>query len=120
MKPLSVIEEDGTMTSLCGDWLQGLHRFVAREKIMSALSERRLFRGLQDHPMVLPICSRSGDVVEYLLKSQWFIRCREMGDRAAQVRLRCEEGLGPGDAELPGNWNEETGRLEALKPHRPR
>ncbi|KAF6365614.1 valyl-tRNA synthetase 2, mitochondrial [Rhinolophus ferrumequinum] len=85
LHPLSVIAEDGTMTSLCGDWLQGLHRFVARERIMSALKERRLFRGLQDHPMVLPICSRSGDVVEYLLKSQWFVRCREMGDRAAQA-----------------------------------
>nr|XP_019572931.1 PREDICTED: valine--tRNA ligase, mitochondrial isoform X1 [Rhinolophus sinicus] len=85
LHPLSVIAEDGTMTSLCGDWLQGLHRFVARERIMSALTERRLFRGLQDHPMVLPICSRSGDVVEYLLKSQWFVRCREMGDRAAQA-----------------------------------
>lgn len=31
-------------------------------------------------------CSRSGDVVEYLLKSQWFVRCREMGDQAAKVR----------------------------------
>nr|XP_027778841.1 valine--tRNA ligase, mitochondrial isoform X2 [Marmota flaviventris] len=85
LSPLSVIAEDGTMTSLCGDWLQGLHRFVAREKIMSALRERGLFRGLQEHPMVLPICSRSGDVVEYLLKSQWFVRCREMGDRAAKA-----------------------------------
>ncbi|XP_045861211.1 valine--tRNA ligase, mitochondrial isoform X4 [Meles meles] len=85
LSPLSVIAEDGTMTSLCGDWLQGLHRFVAREKIMSALRERGLFRGLQNHPMVLPICSRSGDVVEYLLKSQWFVRCQEMGDRAAQA-----------------------------------
>lgn len=96
LNPLSVIAEDGTMTSLCGDWLQvvpasvlthslggtlclssplplsyfsrglshlplllfpqGLHRFVAREKIMSALRERGLFRGLQNHPMVLPIC----------------------------------------------------------------
>lgn len=97
LSPLSVIAEDGTMTSLCGDWLQvvlvsvsphplapsafrpllpsliflffrdlyplllpfspqGLHRFVAREKIMSALRERGLFRGLQNHPMVLPIC----------------------------------------------------------------
>uniref|UniRef100_A0A452SNZ1 Valine--tRNA ligase, mitochondrial n=1 Tax=Ursus americanus TaxID=9643 RepID=A0A452SNZ1_URSAM len=63
----------------------GLHRFVAREKIMSALRERGLFRGLQNHPMVLPICSRSGDVVEYLLKSQWFVRCQEMGARAAQA-----------------------------------
>ncbi|KAK2489995.1 hypothetical protein MC885_006208 [Smutsia gigantea] len=86
LSPLSVIAEDGTMTSLCGDWLQvGLHRFVAREKIMSALRERGLFRGLQNHPMVLPICSRSGDVVEYLLKSQWFVRCQEMGHRAAQA-----------------------------------
>lgn len=31
-------------------------------------------------------CSRSGDVVEYLLKSQWFVRCQEMGDRAAKAR----------------------------------
>lgn len=35
---------------------QGLHRFVAREKIMCTLRERGLFRGLQEHPMVLPIC----------------------------------------------------------------
>ncbi|XP_029387417.1 valine--tRNA ligase, mitochondrial isoform X2 [Mus pahari] len=85
LAPLSVIAEDGTMTSLCGDWLQGLHRFVAREKIMCTLREQGLFRGLQEHPMVLPICSRSGDVVEYLLKSQWFVRCQEMGDRAAKA-----------------------------------
>uniref|UniRef100_A0A8D0ZA90 Valine--tRNA ligase, mitochondrial n=1 Tax=Sus scrofa TaxID=9823 RepID=A0A8D0ZA90_PIG len=85
LSPLSVIAEDGTMTSLCGDWLQGLHRFVAREKIVSALRERGLFRGLQNHPMVLPICSRSGDVVEYLLKSQWFVRCQEMGEQAAKA-----------------------------------
>ncbi|XP_033622255.1 valine--tRNA ligase, mitochondrial isoform X2 [Fukomys damarensis] len=82
---LSVIGEDGTMVSPCGDWLQGVHRFVAREKIVSALRERGLLRGVQDHPMVLPICSRSGDVVEYLLKSQWFVRCQEMGDRAAKA-----------------------------------
>ncbi|XP_069344957.1 valine--tRNA ligase, mitochondrial isoform X1 [Eulemur rufifrons] len=85
LSPRTVIAEDGTMTSLCGDWLQGLHRFVAREKIMSALRERGLFRGLQNHPMVLPICSRSGDVVEYLLRSQWSVRCREMGQRAAEA-----------------------------------
>ncbi|XP_015426483.1 PREDICTED: valine--tRNA ligase, mitochondrial [Myotis davidii] len=56
LRPLSVIVEDGTMAPACGDWLQGLHRFVAREKILSALRERGLLRGLQSHPMVLPIC----------------------------------------------------------------
>ncbi|XP_028910687.1 valine--tRNA ligase, mitochondrial isoform X1 [Ornithorhynchus anatinus] len=85
LTPLPVIGEDGTMSPQSGDWLQGLHRFEAREKIVSALKERGLFRGIRDHPMVLPLCSRSGDVVEYLLKSQWFVRCREMGERAAQA-----------------------------------
>lgn len=85
LSPLSVIEGDGTMVAPCGDWLQGVHRFVAREKIVSALGERGLLRGLQDHPVVLRICSRSGDVVEHLLKSQWFVRCQEMGDRAAKA-----------------------------------
>ncbi|XP_005414383.1 PREDICTED: valine--tRNA ligase, mitochondrial [Chinchilla lanigera] len=85
LRPVSVIAEDGTMASACGDWLQGVHRFVAREKIVLALREQGLFRGLRDHPTVLPMCSRSGDVVEYLLKSQWFVRCQEMGDRAAKA-----------------------------------
>ncbi|XP_063095318.1 general transcription factor IIH subunit 4 isoform X4 [Cavia porcellus] len=85
LPPISVIAEDGTMASPCGAWLQGVQRFEAREKIVLALRDRGLFRGLREHPMVLPICSRSGDVVEHLLKSQWFVRCREMGERAAQA-----------------------------------
>uniref|UniRef100_A0A5F8HCD5 Valine--tRNA ligase, mitochondrial n=1 Tax=Monodelphis domestica TaxID=13616 RepID=A0A5F8HCD5_MONDO len=85
LSPVNVIGEDGTMVYPCGDWLQGLHRFVAREKIVSALKEQGHLRGIRDHPMVLPICSRSGDVVEYLLKNQWFVRCQRMGERAAQA-----------------------------------
>ena len=29
--------------------------------------------------------SRSGDVIEYLLKDQWFLRCQEMAQRAREV-----------------------------------
>uniref|UniRef100_A0A8B9M9M8 Valine--tRNA ligase, mitochondrial n=1 Tax=Accipiter nisus TaxID=211598 RepID=A0A8B9M9M8_9AVES len=64
---------------------QGIHRFVAREKVVAALAERGLYRGTQDHAMTLPMCSRSGDVIEYLLKSQWFLRCREMAERAREA-----------------------------------
>ncbi|KAM9591800.1 valine--tRNA ligase, mitochondrial isoform 2-T2 [Morphnus guianensis] len=82
---LSVIGDDGTMCPPGGGWLQGIHRFVAREKVMAALAERGLYRGAQDHAMTLPMCSRSGDVIEYLLKSQWFLRCREMAERAREA-----------------------------------
>uniref|UniRef100_A0A8B9V5I3 valine--tRNA ligase n=1 Tax=Anas zonorhyncha TaxID=75864 RepID=A0A8B9V5I3_9AVES len=63
----------------------GAHRFDARERLVAALAMRGLFRGCQDHPMTLPLCSRSGDVVEFLLKSQWFLRCREMAQRAREA-----------------------------------
>jgi len=31
--------------------------------------------------------SRSGDVVEYLMKDQWFVSCREMADKAVEVEV---------------------------------
>jgi len=35
---------------------QGVKRFDARERVITALMERNLFRGTKDHPMSLPIC----------------------------------------------------------------
>ncbi|XP_015274914.1 PREDICTED: valine--tRNA ligase, mitochondrial [Gekko japonicus] len=82
---VSVIAEDGTMTAECGKWLQGENRFLAREKVLAALKERGLYRDVKEHAMVLPLCSRSGDVVENLLKSQWFVRCEAMAHRALEA-----------------------------------
>ncbi|KAM4630957.1 valine--tRNA ligase, mitochondrial [Polymixia lowei] len=82
---LTVIGGDGTMTPLCGQWLEGLKRFDARERVLDALAEKNLFRGKKEHTMSLPICSRSGDVIEPLLKKQWFMRCDEMAKRAIQA-----------------------------------
>ncbi|XP_071389983.1 valine--tRNA ligase, mitochondrial, partial [Centroberyx affinis] len=82
---LTVIAGDGTMTPLCGQWLQGVKRFEARQRVVDALADKKLFRGKKDHAMALPICSRSGDVIEPLLKKQWFVRCDEMANRAIQA-----------------------------------
>uniref|UniRef100_A0A4W5MHP0 Valine--tRNA ligase, mitochondrial n=1 Tax=Hucho hucho TaxID=62062 RepID=A0A4W5MHP0_9TELE len=82
---LTVIGGDGTMTPLCGQWLEGVKRFDAREQVIDALTEKMLFRGKRDHAMSLPVCSRSGDVIEPLLKKQWFVHCEEMAQRAIQA-----------------------------------
>lgn len=86
---LTVIGGDGTMTSLCGQWLEGVKRFDARKQVINALMEKKLFMEKKSHPMSLPICSRSGDVIEPLLKRQWFVRCQEMAQKAVQA---VEEG----------------------------
>ncbi|NXV24827.1 SYVM protein, partial [Cepphus grylle] len=56
LSPLSVIGDNGTMCPPGGGWLQGVHRFVAREQVVAALAQRGLYRGAQDHAMTLPLC----------------------------------------------------------------
>ncbi|ETE69928.1 Valyl-tRNA synthetase, mitochondrial, partial [Ophiophagus hannah] len=82
---ISVISENGTMTAECGKWVQGLHRFLAREKVLAALKEKGLYRGAKDHCLVLPVCSRSGDVIEILLKNQWFVRSEAIAQSALEA-----------------------------------
>lgn len=48
-----------------------MKRFHARTAIIKELTARNLFIEIKDNPMVVPICSRSKDVVEPLMKPQW-------------------------------------------------
>ncbi|XP_015706385.1 valine--tRNA ligase, mitochondrial-like [Coturnix japonica] len=61
---LNVIGDDGTMRPPGGKGL-GVHRFMARDQVVAALAQRGL-------------SYRSGDVIEFLLKSNGSCACREM------------------------------------------
>uniref|UniRef100_A0A182FGE6 Valine--tRNA ligase n=2 Tax=Anopheles albimanus TaxID=7167 RepID=A0A182FGE6_ANOAL len=83
---IEVIDERGIVREHFEPF-SGLSRYEARERLLDYLSKLSLLRGVRDHAMVLPICSRSKDVVELLLRPQWFVRCQEMARRAvAAVR----------------------------------
>ncbi|KAF6198834.1 hypothetical protein GE061_006857 [Apolygus lucorum] len=80
----AVILEDGTMSDQCGEF-SGLKRFEARQAMRSALASMGLFRKTEPHKMSVPVCSRSGDVIESLPKPQWFVKCGEMAKRAMEA-----------------------------------
>lgn len=42
-----------------------------RKTIVEFLESKGLFRGTRPNPMVLGLCSRSGDVIEPLMRPQW-------------------------------------------------
>ncbi len=63
----------------------GMDRFVAREFLVEKLSSMGLYRGRDDHPMRLARCSRSGDVIEQMVKTQWFVQLH-----SANVAGSCE------------------------------
>jgi len=55
--------------------------------VVDFLKEAGLYRGTHDNPMRLGISSRSKDVIEPLLKPQWWVACGDMAARSvAAVR----------------------------------
>lgn len=78
---VEIFNEDGCLNEACGDF-KGLKRFDARVKIIEALEQKSLMRNITDHEMSIPVCSRTRDVIELMLKPQWFINCKEMGQKA--------------------------------------
>lgn len=84
---ITVFSDDGYVTGDCGIF-SGMKRFHARKAITEALKERGLYRDTINNPMVVPFCSRSKDVVEPLIKPQWYVRCDEMAESAKEA-VRC-------------------------------
>ncbi|VBB29773.1 unnamed protein product [Acanthocheilonema viteae] len=81
---ITCFTDDGNMTEQCGEF-KNMKRFEARDAVLEALKKKGLFRGQTDNPMVVPLCSRSKDVVEPILKSQWYVKCDQMARRAIEA-----------------------------------
>ncbi|XP_042636050.1 valine--tRNA ligase-like, partial [Catharus ustulatus] len=91
---VSVIGEDGTMVNVPAPF-QGMPRFQARSALLETLKARGLFRGVTENPMVVPICSRSKDVLEPRAVPQWFVRCQGLAEAAAAAVRRGDLKLHP-------------------------
>jgi valyl-tRNA synthetase len=68
---------------------QGQKRFDARKTVVEELKKKGLYVETVDHEMTLRICSRSKDVIEPLLKPQWYV---SMKDMAAQALKAVDDG----------------------------
>jgi hypothetical protein len=49
------------------------------------LEKKGLYKGVVDNAMRLGICSRSGDVIEPMIKPQWYVNCKEMANEACNA-----------------------------------
>ena len=62
-----------------------MKRFDCRRAVVEELKKLQLFIETKNNPMVIPLCSRSKDVIEPLIKPQWYVKCDSMAKRALQV-----------------------------------
>ena len=78
---INIFNDDGTLNENGGEF-KGMLRYDCRNKIIQRLTEMKLIRGKHPNKMVLQKCSKSGDIIEPMVKAQWWINCKEVAKRA--------------------------------------
>ena len=81
---INILNDDGTMNQNTGSFA-GQRRFDARYSVIQALEEKGLYVKKENNAMKVPICSRSGDVIEPLMKPQWWMKMEEMSAAALEA-----------------------------------
>ncbi|CAK1580629.1 unnamed protein product [Parnassius mnemosyne] len=81
---ITIFDDEGNMLDNCGPF-SGKKRFHVRREIIKTLEQLKLYKETKDHAMVVPLCSRSKDVVEPMLKPQWYIKCDTMAAEAIKA-----------------------------------
>lgn len=85
---INILNEDGTLNSNAGSF-QGQRRFDARYTVVEELTKLGLFVKKESNAMKIPLCEKSKDVIEPLIKPQWWVR---MDDMAKSAMDAAEEG----------------------------
>ncbi|KEG04682.1 valyl-tRNA synthetase [Plasmodium vinckei vinckei] len=75
---INIYTLDGHINKNGGPLFEGLHRFECRFKIQEELKKLNLLSDKIPNPMTLPLCSRTNDIIEYMLIPQWYLNCSDL------------------------------------------
>ena len=75
---------------------QGMDRFAARKALLLDLEKDGLLLEVKPHKLMLPICARTGQVVEPMLTDQWFVAMNKAPTLPAARGSLPPEGADPG------------------------
>ncbi|XP_024028630.1 valine--tRNA ligase, mitochondrial 1 [Morus notabilis] len=84
---INIFTDDGKINDNGGSEFAGMPRFKAREAVTEALKKKGLFKEAKNNEMRLGICSRSNDVIEPLIKPQWYVSCGGMAKESLDAAL---------------------------------
>ncbi|KAF8888987.1 tRNA synthetases class I-domain-containing protein [Infundibulicybe gibba] len=84
---VNILNDDGTFNANAGAKYQGMKRFHARVAVVKALKELGLYVETKDNPMQIPVCSKSGDFIEPVMKPQWWVDCKPLAEEAIKLNI---------------------------------
>ena len=87
---------------------QGMDRFVARKAVVADLEALGLLIETKKHKLMVPICTRTGQVVEPMLTDQWFVAMSKVGAGDAtgkSIAQKAIDAVASGEVTfVPENW----------------
>ena len=95
---INILNDDGTMNGNAGSF-KGQRRFDVRYAVVDELTKLGLFVKKENNPMKVPLCNKTKDVIEPIMKPQWWMKMRELADEAIKVVKNGEIKIRPESAE---------------------
>ncbi|MEN9771236.1 MAG: hypothetical protein RLZZ180_2866, partial [Pseudomonadota bacterium] len=87
---------------------RGLDRFAARKAVNADLQAQGLMLEIKPHKMMLPICARTGQVVEPMLTDQWFVAMNKVSAQdpsGKSIAQKAIDAVQSGQVRfVPENW----------------
>ncbi|MGB8411949.1 MAG: valine--tRNA ligase [Candidatus Binatus sp.] len=84
LEQIAVLDGKARMNENAGAY-RGLSREDARKQIVKDLEQAELLEKIEPYKHAVGVCSRCDTIVEPMLSEQWFMRTREMADRAIEA-----------------------------------
>ncbi len=87
---------------------QGMDRFEARKAMLADLEKQGLLIEVKAHKLMLPICARTGQVVEPMLTDQWFVAMNKVSEQdptGKSIAQKAIDVVQSGEVSfVPENW----------------
>ncbi len=94
LEQINILNDDATMNDKCGKYA-GMDRYEARKAMVEDLDKLGLLVKVVPHTHSVGTHDRCHTTVEPMIKPQWFVRMKEMGQAALDAYHRGELGFVP-------------------------
>lgn len=105
---ITVLDLTAKINNEAPEKYRGMDRFVARKAIVADLEALGLMVEIKKHKLMVPICDRTGQVIEPMLTDQWFMAMNKVGEGDAtgkSIAQKAIDAVANGDVKfVPENW----------------
>ncbi len=105
---ICVLTLTATVNDNAPEKYRGLDRFAARKAVVADLEALGLLVETKKHKLMVPICTRTGQVIEPMLTDQWFVAMNKVGEGDAtgkSIAQKAIDAVASGQVSfVPENW----------------